>query len=148
MPEVAQFAKQLPNFVLEFIIGVRSSNVGKIFFHSAHVGVNAHAVIIKDNEQVGIFGSCVIQPFKCESGSNSSIANHGNYLFILLVVSVGNCHSKSCRYGSGRMPYSKRIVLAFTSLRKPADPFVNSIGMKKFSSAGKNFMPIRLVTYI
>ena len=57
---------------------MRSGDIGKIFFQRAHIGVDAHAVIVKNDQHIGIGHAGMVHCFKSQAGCHGAIADNGN----------------------------------------------------------------------
>src|SRR5450432_1733941 len=64
-----QFTQCLPDIILKFIISLGSRYIRQVFFQSAYIGINAHAIIIQNDQEIGISNAGMIHSFKSQSGS-------------------------------------------------------------------------------
>ena len=93
--------------------------------------------------------SCIIQCFIGHPTTQRTITyNSHNLTFSLILIVIAGSHAQGRRNGSRGVSHPKGVIFTFRSLWKTTDPSVLSIGMENFSSSGKNFMAIGLVTHI
>jgi len=144
-----QFAEGLPNIILELVVGLGGGNIGEIFLQGAYVGVDAHAIVIQDDEQVGIGDTGVVHAFEGQAGGHGAISDDGYGLAIHLpLIFSGHSHAKGGADGGGGMAYPKCIILTFRASWKSTQPIVLSVGTEIIPAACEDLVAIGLVSYV
>ena len=86
----------------------------QILLHTAHTAVDAHIIIVEDNQQIIGRIRRIVKSLKGQTAAHRTIADHGHDMPILLSFFYGrHGHTERRRYGIARMTASKSIVRAF-----------------------------------
>ncbi len=56
----AELAQHIPYLVFYLVVSMRSSNIGQVIFQSPYIGVDGHAVVIENDQQVGAADPCMV----------------------------------------------------------------------------------------
>ena len=54
----------MPDFIFSFVVRFGRCNVREVFFECSNVWIDGHAVVIQNDEHVGVLRSAVIQSFE------------------------------------------------------------------------------------
>ena len=116
--------------------------------HTAHIGVNGHGIIIQNNDHRLFAHSRIVQAFVGHAAGGSTVAQHGNYLMIL--IQEGSCPGHTQRNGhrAGCMTGNECIGITFHRLRETGHTAKLTQMVKIRLASGQDLMDIRLVTHI
>ena len=123
--------------------------VHQVLFHSSHTAVDAHVVVVEDDEQVVGGVRCVVQSLEGQSAAHGSVANDGNDMALRIVCSErGQRHAQRGRNGVAGVSAGKGIVGTFQ--RRGEGPYAVKfpVGGEGFAAACQNFMAVGLVAHI
>ena len=132
--------------VLGCSVKLPAQEFGQIAIECAHRWTDAHVVVVQDHQQVGISHSSVVQRFKSHSGSQCTIADHGDHMTLFALDLCCQCHPQGCRNGGTGMRRPEIIVLTFRSLREPAQAAELAQRTHAIASTGQNLVRVGLVT--
>ena len=147
--QVSALAQPLRRLEAQLVIGGIGIEVKQIFLHSAHSSINAHIVVVEDDEQVVGRRRHVINALKGQATTHSAIANDGYHMAVVIacfLCSYG--HAQCCRHRVGSMPTSKRVIRAFLGAGERAYAMQLSVGIKGFTSARQYLMSVCLVSHV
>src|SRR5258708_19611043 len=144
-----QFAEGLPDIVLQAVVGRGGGDIGEIFFQGADVGVDAHAIVIQDDQQVGIRYSGVIHAFEGQACRHRSVPDDGYGLTVRLAFVFGrHRHAQGRADGGGRMSYAKAVILALAAFGKSAQAIIFTIAAEIIAAPRQDLIPLALLAYI
>src|SRR5258708_10119310 len=144
-----QFGEGLADIVLQAVVGRGGGDIGEIFFQGDDVGVDAHAIVIQDDQQVGIRYSGVIHAFEGQACRHRSVPDDGYGLTVRLAVVFGrHRHAQGRADVGGRMPYAKAVILALAAFGKSAQAIIFTIAAEIIAAPREDLMPVGLVAYI
>ena len=133
----------------QIIICGRRVQALQILLHTAHTAVDAHIIIVEDDQQIIRRVRRVVKSLKGQSAAHRPIADDGYDMAIVLpLFYCRDGHTECRRYRIARMATSKSIVRAFFGRRKGANAAILAVRMKGFSTAGENLMSISLMPRI
>ena len=135
--------------VFDAIVRVRCGDVRQILFECTDIWINRHAIVVEDDEHVGVLDATVVQSFKGQTRGHRPIPNHGHVLHVALaVVAAADGHAQRCAHARAAVSYPKRVILALAALGEAADALVLAVGVKAFAAPRQDFMPVRLVSHV
>ena len=86
----------------------------QILLHTAHTAVDAHIIIVEDNQQIIGRIRCIVESFKGQAATHRSIAGHTHDMAVFLAFFEScNGHTECRRDGIARMAASKGVIRAF-----------------------------------
>jgi hypothetical protein len=144
-----ELAQRLPDVVLQLVIRLGSGDVREIFLQRADIRVDAHTVVIQDDQQVRIRNTRMVHSLEGQARRHRAIADDRHRFAVSLALIFG-CHRHAQRSAdrSRRMPHTKTVVFTLAPVREPAQPVVLSIGCEPVPSACQDLMTVGLMTYI
>ena len=121
----------------------------EIFFHATHCVVDAHVVVVEDDEKVVRSRRNVVQSLECQSTTHGTIADNGYNLLVILATFLGcDGHTQCRRDGIGGMSTGESVVLALQRRGKWAQSMQFSVGGKLLPPPGEYLVSIGLVAHI
>ena len=112
-PKLADAPQQFPHLVLHLVVGVRRGDVGQVFFQRPNIGVDRHAVVVQDDQHVGVFDTALVQAFEGQTAGHGPVTDDGNVLHIALsIVATADSHAQCCTHTGAAVPNPKRVVFA------------------------------------
>ena len=123
----------MPYLVFDAIVRGRCGDVCQILFECTDIWINRHAIVVEDDEHVGVLDAAVVQSFKGQTRGHRPIPNHGHVLHVALaVVAAADGHAQRCAHARAAVSYPKRVYSL--SLRWAADALVLAVGVKAFAA--------------
>ena len=116
--------------------------------HTAHIFIDGHFIIIKDNNHRLAAFRCVAQTLVNHAARGCSVTQKGNNLVIMLLQGARPCHTQRNRHRAGSVTGHKRIAIALGRLWKSSNAAVGAQCIKIRPATGQQLMHIRLVTNI
>ena len=66
----------------------------QVLLHAANTSVDAHVVVVQDDEQIIGRTADVVHAFERKTATHASIAYHGhNFPLVIALLMSGNCHT-------------------------------------------------------
>ena len=146
-PKLADASQQFPHLVLHLVVSVGGRDVGQILFQGPHVGVDRHAVVVEDDQHVGVLHASLVEALEGQTAGHGPIADDGHMLDVALaVVAAADSHAECRTDTRAAVPDPKRVVFAFAALGEAADAFVLTVGVETLASTGQNLVAVGLVS--
>src|SRR5574344_1542063 len=146
--KLAQFFREIPCFISQAVIRLRSYYINQILVQTAHIGINSHIVIVKNNQHISLASSSIIKRLKRFTTSKSAIAYYCYNLSVFAFCFCCYSHANSSRDRYRSMTSNKAIVLAFMWVWETRNTIQLAIGREFLSTFGKNFVAICLMPHI
>ena len=124
----------------------RYSELGQILGQTADISVDAHLVVVQDNEHPGLAVTKVIDGFVCQTAGKRSVTDHCDDIVIILVEVSGSCHADGGRDRSGAVTGIERIVIRLVDARETRHTALLAKCIELVESTGKKLIGIGLVT--
>ena len=133
----------------QIVIELAGVHLVQILLHAAHTMVNAHIIVIQDNQQVIIRTGNIVQSLVGQSSAHTSVSDHGHHLSVCLALLLsGNSHSQCGRYAVRGMSAGKGVVLALLWGREGAQTMQLPVCVELLLTACKNLMAGSLMSYV
>ncbi len=121
----------------------------QIVFHSAHTSIDAHSVVVENDEHVVWCRRNVVESFKSESATHCSVAYYSNYVSLYFAFPLrSHGHSKCGRDGIRGMSARKGVVFALKGRRKRPQTSHLPVCGEAFAPSGKYLVGISLVSHV
>ena len=147
--KLADSTQQIPHLVLHLVVGVGGGDVRQILLQSPHVGVDGHAVVVEDDQHVGVLHTAVVEALEGQTRGHGAVADHGHVLHVSLsVVAASDRHAKGSADACAAVSDPKGVVLAFAALGKPTDALVLAVGVEPLATSGQNLVAVGLVPHV
>ena len=62
-----ELSQCLPHVIAKIIVGMGGCNISQVFFECAHIRVDAHAIVIQDNQHIAVGGAGMIHGFESKA---------------------------------------------------------------------------------
>lgn len=90
--------------------------------HTAHIGVDGHAVVVENDDQRLAGGAGVVEPLEAESAAQRTVTDKRQYIVVPALQGAGAGHAQCCGHGVGGVACHKGVVDALIRLGKPDRP--------------------------
>ena len=99
--------------IAQAIVPAAGVQLVEVMLHAAHAVVDAHVVVVEDNEQVVGHGTGIVQTFKSQPSAHTAIADDGYHMSFLMMAVGSYSHAQCSRDAVGGMSAGKGVVFAF-----------------------------------
>ena len=93
--EPSKLQQFLGHAVSQGVVPTAGVELMQIIGHASHTAVNAHIVVVQNDEQVVGHGAGIVQSFVSQTATHTAIANDGNHLSVFIVQIGGHSHTQS-----------------------------------------------------
>ncbi len=124
------------------------AQVGEVAADRAHIGRDAHLVVIEDNNQPGAAAAGIVHGLVAHAAGERAIAHHGDDMPLLALQIPRAGQAQGGRNGGGGMAGAVGIVLAFLPLGEAGDTLILAQGIHLPAPAGQYLVGIALMPYI
>ena len=139
---VGQLAR---NGKAESIVRAARVQMHQIVVHTADGAVDAHIVVIENNQQiVGDFGG-IVQSLKRQPATHRAVADYGHHLTLRPFFKGHQRHAECCRNRVGSVAAGKCVVCALLGCREGAKAVELAVRGKGIASPRQNLMTIGLM---
>ena len=147
--EIALRVEPLRSAVAQAVVRGVGVEIEQVFLHAAHSVVDAHVVVVKDDEQVVGRRRYVVETLKCQSARHRAVAYYGYDVSVCVVVLMRS-HSHAQRHGDGVGGVSARecVVLAFFRGRERAYAAQFAVSVELVLASGEYLVAVRLMSYV
>jgi hypothetical protein len=145
---MGKLPQQGPYATLESGVQLARSDPGQVLGEGAHVGRNAHLVIVEYDDHIGLQLTGVVHPFEGQTTRQGTVANHGDHR-VLLAASIarhGITQSSTDR-GAG-VADPEHVVFALAPLGKTADAVTSSQGGERLLATREQLVAVSLMAHI
>ena len=124
-------------------------DVGQVLFECANIGIDGHAVVVQNDQHVGVFHAAVVQPFKGQTSGHGPIANHSHVLCAAFaIVAAAHGHAQRRTDARAAVAHAKGVVGALAPLGESREAFVLAVGVEVVATPCQNLVAIGLVPHI
>ena len=117
--------------------------------HAAHTAVDAHIVVVEDDEEVIGGAADVVQPLEGQTAAHAAVADYGHDLPAVLATPMCcDSHSQCCRDAVGSMPAGKGVVLALVGRRERAKAAQVPVGGESLPPARQYLVACCLMPHV
>ena len=145
--DIALVAEEIIESLAQTVIAERCGELGEVFMERSDVVVDAHLVVIQDDEQVvGMVGG-IVETLEGETAADGCVADDGHRLAFLMPGSqlIGDRHSEGCRYGIGGMPRYESVEFRFHGVGEAAETAEGALRLETFAASGQQFVGVGLM---
>ena len=136
------------NTVAHVVVGLVGVEAQQVLLHAAHRAVDAHVVVVEDDEHVVGRRRDVVQSFKGQAAAHGAIANHRHHLPLLVGEFGGHGHAEGGRDGVGGVAAGEGVVFALGGGGEGAKTMEFAVRAKLVAPPCKNLVPIGLVPHV
>ncbi len=117
--------------------------------HSAHTAVDAHIIVIQNDEHVVRCSRNIVQSLKGKSAAHSPVANNGNDMSVSVsCLPCRHSHAEGGRYRVRCVSAYKSIVFAFLWRWERPYAMELSVSAEIVASSGKNLVSVSLMPHV
>ena len=147
--EVAFVVQPARGLETKAVVGGVGIEIQQVFLHAAHGVVDAHIVIVEDDEQVVGSGTYVVDTLESQSSAHGSVANDGYNMALAVAYFLRrHSHSQRCRDAVAGVPASEGVVFALHRRWERMQSAQLAVGGKLFATSRKNLMAVCLMAHI
>ena len=81
--------QRLPVLLFEFVIARLRPHFGQMAGHTAHIGVDGHAVVVENDDQRLAGGAGVVEPLEAESAAQRTVTDKRQYIVVPALQGAG-----------------------------------------------------------
>ena len=140
--------QRLPVFLFEFVIARLRPHFGQMAGHTAHIGVDGHAVVVKNDDQRLAGGAGIVETLEAESAAQRTVTDKRQHIVVSALQSAGAGHAQRCGHGVGGVACHKGIVDALIRLGKAGQAAELPQRGKQLPPPCQSLMNVALVAYI
>ena len=150
---VAALRRQPPDFLEEVgkgkaqaIVAIRSVKMQQIFLHAADRSVDAHVVVVEDDEEVvGRVGS-VVESLEGKSSTHGSVTDECHDVAVgVSVFQRGERHAEGCGNGVGGVTAGEGVIFTLLGRGEGTDAVEFAVGVEGIAASGQDFVTVGLV---
>ena len=141
----AAFAHDVPDLVLDAVVGPARRNPQQVVVDGAEVPVDGDVVVVEDDEDVSVAGAGVVEAFPGQAAGHGAVADHGHCL-VLPALHPG-AHGKAQGGGDGgrAVADAESVVGALVPAREAADAAFRALGPEGILASGQDLVGVGLV---
>ena len=121
----------------------------QVLLHAAHAVVDAHIVVVKDDEQVvGRFAG-IVESLKREAATHRAVANDGHHVAVALTMAYGsNAHTQGSRDGITGMAAGKGVVFTLSGRGEGPQTVQLAIGGEGIAPPRQHLVAVSLMSHV
>ena len=135
--EHAAAVEPLRELVAQVVVGLVGVEVEQILLHAAHGVVDAHVVVVENDEHVVVARRHIVQSLIGQTAAHGAVAYHGHHMLCLVFAQLGgHRHAEGCRDGVGGMAAGEGVVFALPGRGEGHESVQFSVGAEPVAPAG------------
>ena len=135
-----------PEPTLHCVVLTGGGDAEKVLAQSTHIGVDTLAIVVENDEDVGIGGSCIVESLKGKSTRHCAVANDSHHVALLPTDGCSLGKTIGCRNRHRRVTRTKRVALL--PAREAGNASRGALRGKLLAPAGDDLVGIGLVAHI
>ena len=147
--EIALGVEPLRCFEAQTVVSFVGVEVEQIFLHAANSMVDAHIVVVENNQQIIGRGADIVQSFKSQSATHGTVADDGYDMPLgMSSLACSHRHAQCRRDAVRRMATGEGVVRTLFRRGERTHTTHLAVGAERVSSARQNLMAVGLMTHI
>ena len=131
------------------VVGGVGVEVQEILLHASHGPVDAHVVVVEDDEQVVVAVGDIVQALEGKASAHGSVADDGHDMPLFMPCLLGgHGHAEGCRDGVRRVSAGEGVVFAFCGRGKRAHAVQPAVGAELVSASRQYLVAVGLMPHI
>ena len=131
------------------VVGTAGVEIKQVLFHAAHTLVDAHVVIVEDNEHIVRLVGGIVESLESQTATHGTIADDSHDVPVFFLLLHGSHrHAERSRDGVAGMATGKRVVLALIGRGERAQPAKLAVCLEKVAASGEDFMGVCLMPHV
>ena len=131
---------------LEVVVAARGGHAQQLLLESSHVGVDGHAVVVENHQQVSLSADTgVVEPLEGQSAGHGAVADDRHHAVFLALQLERLGDAQRGGDGDGGVAAAECVVGAFVARGKSADASHLAVGVEPGAAAGDDFVGVGLV---
>ena len=142
-------AEVTPDFLFEFVVLRRGGDAGEVAAETADSLVDADAVVVENDEDVGFGDTGVVESLESLTTGHGAVADDGNMLPLGVALQCGSGgHAEGSTDGGGAVASAKGVEGRLVDAGETAKTAIRAYGWEKVATTGDDFVGVGLVADI
>lgn len=142
-------AEVTPDFLFEFVVLRRGGDAGEVAAETADGFVDADAVVVENDEDVGFGDTGVVEGFESLTTGHGAVADDGDMLPLGVALQCrSGGHAEGSTDGGGAVASAKGVEGRLVDAGETAETAISAYGWEEVATTCDNFVGVGLVADI
>ena len=142
-------AEVTPDFLFEFVVLRRGGDAGEVAAETADSLVDADAVVVENDEDIGFGDTGVVEGFESLTTGHGAVADDGDMLPLGVALQCGSGgHAEGSTDGGGAVASAKGVERRLVDAGETAETAIRAYGWEKVATTGDDFVSVGLMADI